>query len=69
MKKLYVWENVLEDYTPGMMVALADNVKDAKRILKQIDPNIPEEDLARTPEIVDLSNPETIGAWVVWGGG
>lgn len=31
--KLYVWEDVLWDYTPGLAVALADNVEDARGII------------------------------------
>ena len=32
--KLFVWENVLRDYTPGMMVALAHDVEEARTLLR-----------------------------------
>lgn len=32
--KLYVWENVLVDYTPGLMVALANSIEEARAMLK-----------------------------------
>jgi len=35
--KLYVWENVLEDYTSGMVVVLAKNEKDAWELLYKED--------------------------------
>jgi len=28
--KLFVWENVLEDYTSGIIFALAENIEEAK---------------------------------------
>jgi len=31
--KLYVWENVLEDWTSGIMFALAPDVRTARNIL------------------------------------
>lgn len=38
--KLFVWEGVLEDYTAGMAVALAENATEAKKLL--IKEGIPE---------------------------
>jgi hypothetical protein len=32
--KLYVWEDVLTDYTHGVMFALADSVEDARTLLR-----------------------------------
>ena len=31
--KLFVWEDVLEDYTYGIMFALAENVEEARRVI------------------------------------
>lgn len=31
--KLYVWQNVLVDYTPGIMFALAETPKEARRLI------------------------------------
>lgn len=33
--KMYVWEDVLTDYTSGMAVALAENVEQALRLFKK----------------------------------
>lgn len=31
--KLYVWEGVLEDWTSGIMFALAENADDARKLI------------------------------------
>jgi len=33
--KLYVWEDVLYDYTPGMVVVLAPNLKTARSMAQK----------------------------------
>lgn len=33
MKRLYVWDGVLEDYTAGIMFALADSAAEAREVL------------------------------------
>lgn len=33
--KLFVWEDVLTDYTSGIMFALAENVEQAKEIIRR----------------------------------
>ena len=33
--KLYVWENVLSDYTPGMVCILAYDLENAKEVFKK----------------------------------
>lgn len=33
--KMFVWENVLEDYTPGLIVALAHNLEEAKQVVME----------------------------------
>ncbi len=33
--KLYVWDNVLTDYTDGIMFAVAPNLEDARRQLRE----------------------------------
>lgn len=62
--KMYVWEDVLEDYSPGMMCALATSPDHARNLLLKKCPHIPEDDLAREPKTV--CSPE---GFVVWGGG
>lgn len=68
--KLYVWEQVLCDYTCGMVCVLAHNEEEAWKLLKEKDwrayemlRGINPEDIER-PRVVD--KPE---AFVVWGGG
>lgn len=64
--KLFVWENVLTDYTSGIMFAVASNVEEARReLLKKCD-CIPEPDLQQSPLEFDFSHP--VG-FVCWGGG
>ena len=62
--KLFVWEDVMKDYTSGIMFALAKNVEDArKQILKECD-YIPKEDLMKEPIVITKAQ-----GFAVWGGG
>lgn len=62
--KLYVWEEVLTDYTSGAMFALATSTNEARSlILKKCD-YVPSRDLALEPKCIE--KPE---GFVVWGGG
>jgi hypothetical protein len=61
--KLYVWENVLTDWTPGIMFALASSPDEARALLLKKSPNIPSWDLAEEPGVI--TEPE---GFVVWGG-
>ena len=62
--KLFVWENVLCDYTDGIMFALAPNVDTARKNLLKRYNYIPGGDLGQTPKI--YTKPV---AHAVWGGG
>ena len=64
--KLFVWENVLHDYTEGVMFALAPAVEDARKQLLVECSYIPEFDLSQEPKMYDMSSPV---AFVMWGGG
>lgn len=64
--KVFVWENVLTDYTSGMMVAVAPTVEEARAALLKECSYIPESDLNQQPKELDLS--EAVG-FVCWGGG
>ena len=64
--KLYVWENVLTDYTSGIMFAVAEDVLAARLALVQNCGYIPDADLAQTPKEFDMSSPV---AFTCWGGG
>jgi len=61
--KLYVWEGVLTDYSDGMMVALAPNLAEARKLLKEKCAYIPEGDLEKEPK--EVCRPE---GFIVWGG-
>jgi hypothetical protein len=37
--KIYVWDNVLCDYTPGMIVVIASSLEKAKAIAKERHPS------------------------------
>lgn len=64
--KAFVWEDVLADYTSGMMVAVAPTVEEARAALLKECYYIPEGDLNQQPKELDLS--EAVG-FVCWGGG
>ena len=64
--KAFVWEDVLTDYTSGMMVAVAPTVEEARAALLKECYYIPEGDLNQQPKELDLS--EAVG-FVCWGGG
>jgi len=64
--KLFVWEDVLCDYTCGQMIALASTIEEAREILLKKYSYIPEYDLNKQPKEYDLSTPV---AYAVFGGG
>lgn len=61
--KMFVWVDVLTNYTSGMMVALAHNVEEARTLLLAKCPHLPPEDLAKFP--YEITKPE---AFIVSGG-
>lgn len=64
MKKLFIWDDVLYDYTAGIMFALADTVEDARRLLA-VECDYLNDDILKEPKVYDLS--EDV-ARVIWGG-
>lgn len=68
--KLYVWQDVLYDYTPGMIVALAHDLDEAMSLF-------PHEEYVRqemgrvSPVVTGLGECRTVKAagWFVHGGG
>lgn len=64
--KVFVWDNVLEDYTSGGMFAVAKNVSDARAALLKECSYIPESDLGQEPKVYDITD---CPARAVWGGG
>lgn len=61
--KLFLWKDVLHDYDSGIMGAMAENVEQARDMLRKKDSNIPKYDLAKDPEIF-----ETPEVFICWGG-
>lgn len=64
--KLFVWEDVLSDYTSGIMVAVAPTIEAARAALLKECSFLPEYDLNRQPKEFDLSETR---AFYCWGGG
>jgi hypothetical protein len=67
--KLYVWENVLTDYTDGVMFALAESVEEARSLILTEwgyteSKGTVWQDLQKEPQIV-----ETPAGFLCWGGG
>ena len=59
--RLFVWEDVLCDYTPGMMVALAHSADEARTLLVARTWYIPKEDLDKEPDVYD--DPVAFDCW------
>lgn len=64
--KLFVWTDVLTDYTSGIMFALAKDAEEARKLLREKCSYIPDADLGQTPDEYDLNTPL---AFYIWGGG
>jgi len=63
--KLYVWEDVLSDYAPGLAVVLAHDEDEAQRIMKEKFPDYVTEELPFSKCKV-VTEPD---AFYVYGGG
>lgn len=64
--KLYVWEEVLCDYKPGIMFAIASSIENARKQILEKEEFVIPEDLEKIPDEYDFTLPH---AWVLWGGG
>ena len=67
--KLYVWEDVLQSYSPGIAFALASSPEEARRVLiakaaAQCSPEPLAKDIEKEPLVFD----EPVGFYM-WGGG
>lgn len=62
--KLYVWKDVLNDWTPGLVCVLANSEEKAWELLKQTNHTVWWLLLGKPPRVVE--EPE---AFVIWGGG
>jgi hypothetical protein len=66
MNKLFVWEDVLIDYTSGVMFALAESVEEARSLIIEKCGYIPDKDLAKEPHVYNPAT-EKMGFYL-WGG-
>ncbi len=68
--KLFVWEDVLADYTSGMVVAIAKDVDEARRVAINTSDTSRwmASELTNDPQVVELDDPKA-KAWIVYGGG
>ena len=64
--KLYIWDDVLRDYTSGIMFAIADSPERARELLKEECSYLPDYDLNKEPEEHDLN--EEIAVYLYGGG-
>jgi hypothetical protein len=65
--RLYIWEDVLTDYTSGMIVALAPDLESA---LATVDNDYVRGEMGRvTPVVVEISDSTAPQSWHVYGGG
>lgn len=63
--KLYVWENVLRDYTPGIAFALAYDELEARELIYAQKPTVANTgDLDKEPQVF-----ESPKGFALWGGG
>jgi len=50
--KLYVWENVLCDWTCGIMFALAYDVKQARKLIRERRSDLSSKELDLAPQVI-----------------
>jgi hypothetical protein len=66
--KLFVWENVLTDYSSGMIIALAPDLEAALQLAP--DSAAIRSDMgAVTPEVIEVTTDSEPRFWHIWGGG
>lgn len=74
--KLYIWEGALADWSGGIIVALAPDLRAAKIAARAAYAPHPgmasaflENDLSRAPRVVKIADGMPAQAWTVTGGG
>jgi hypothetical protein len=69
--KLYVWEDALTDRYPGIIVAVAPDLRAAKTAVRQAhgipSPTV-EDSLRVAPKVIRLTADTPPQAWLAWGG-
>jgi hypothetical protein len=67
---LYVWEDVLTDYTSGMVVAIAYSLEEAQETLdSSVRFSLENSGDLNKPDIIELSPGRAAASWHCWGGG
>ena len=64
MLKLFVWEDVLKDYTAGVIFALAENVDEARELVLATHGEYVASETGKEPQVFDSPV-----AFASWGGG
>lgn len=65
--KLFVWQDVFCDWTSGLAFAIAQDAEEARRVITaQMGYKEVPGDLAKPPEVFELTGPVGFG---IWGGG
>jgi hypothetical protein len=69
--KLYVWTDVLKDYTPGIAFALAATEDEARELVvkKALHSTYVEQELAGKPQVFDPEREDAGVVFIVYGGG
>lgn len=70
--ELYVWEGVLTDWSSGMIVALAPDLRSAKAAVRKAhgySSDTLEADLRTKPQVIRITEGMPARAWTVSGGG
>lgn len=67
--RLYVWEDVLRDYTPGMIVALAPDLDTAIQIVRE-QSHWAASEMSKPNTMINLGDNDRIAprAWICYGG-
>lgn len=61
--KLFVWENVLYDYGPGIMFAHAETLEQALELLRGIEGGILVSDLGSPHTVIEADQPYANYSW------
>ena len=68
--KVYIWQEVLCDYSEGMIVAIADSLEDAINKAREKEGDFAASEMGRVmPTVIEVDKLEQAAIFVVWGGG
>ena len=69
---IYIWEGALADWSGGLIVALAPNLRAAKQAARKaygLESDLLEQDLKQKPQVVKITETTEPQAWTCSGGG